>query len=154
MQPNGKAIKTQSLFRMEVAIRIDISAPPERLWALLTNAAGFPSWNSTVKSIEGTIAPGQTIALKAVIAPDRTFKLRVTTFEPNSTMVWQDGAAPMFSGVRRFTLTPGSSGVTTFAMSETFSGLMLPMIAGSLPDFVPTFEQYARDLKAHAERSH
>jgi hypothetical protein len=33
-----------------------------------------------------------------------------------------------------------------------FSGLMLPMIAGSLPDFGPSFETYVADLKREAER--
>jgi hypothetical protein len=39
----------------------------------MTNAADFPRWNSTVKSIEGRIALGQTIKLIASIAPTRAF---------------------------------------------------------------------------------
>jgi hypothetical protein len=34
---------------------------------------------------------------------------------------------------------------------KSASGLMLPMIAGGLPDFVPVFTQYAADLKRAAE---
>ncbi len=59
--------------------------------------------------------------------------------------------APMFRGERTFTLTPRGDGTTEFSMVEVFSGVMLPMIKGSLPDFVPVFEQYARDLKREAE---
>ena len=36
-------------------------------------------------------------------------------------------------------------------MREEFSGLMLPMIKGSLPDFAPVFETYAEDLRRAAE---
>jgi hypothetical protein len=36
-------------------------------------------------------------------------------------------------------------------MTERFSGLMLPMIKGSLPDFGPIFETYAMDLRRAAE---
>ena len=54
--------------------------------------------------------------------------------------------APMFKGVRTFTLTPGSDGSTEFAMKEEFSGLMLPMIKGSLPDFGPVFETWEADF--------
>ena len=151
--PNGvKATRTKTTFQMEVAVSATIQATPERIWTLLTNAKDFPRWNSAVQSIEGDIALGETIALKATIAPERTFKLRVTAFEPNSTLIWQDGAAPFFKGVRRYTLTPQSGGTTVFSMVETFSGLMLPMIARSLPDFRASFEQYATDLKAEAER--
>jgi len=59
----------------------------------------------------------------------------------------------MFKGVRTYTLTPKANGSTDFSMAEVFSGLMLPLIAGSLPDFGPTFEQYAADLKREAEQT-
>jgi hypothetical protein len=36
-------------------------------------------------------------------------------------------------------------------MTEEFSGWMLPMIKGSLPDFGPVFETYAEDLKRESE---
>ncbi|HRF49451.1 MAG TPA: SRPBCC domain-containing protein [Anaerolineales bacterium] len=142
---------TKQTFRMEYAISGAIHATPERIWALLTNAADFPRWNSTVTRIDGRIAAGEKIALKARIAADRVFNLKVTDVEPNRSMVWRDGAAPMFTGVRTFTLAPATDGATTFAMSEVFSGIMLPMIAGSLPDFRQTFEQYFADLKREAE---
>jgi hypothetical protein len=38
-------------------------------------------------------------------------------------------------------------------MTEVFSGLMLPMIKRSLPDFGPSFTTYAADLKGAAEGS-
>jgi len=58
----------------------------------------------------------------------------------------------MFKGVRTFTLTENGDGTTLFAMKEEFSGVMLPMIKGSLPDFAPAFEAYAADLKREAEK--
>ena len=64
-------------------------------------------------------------------------------------MIWSDGNA-MFKGVRTYTLMPKSDGTTDFTMSEVYTGLMLPMIASSLPDFRPTFEQYLSDLKREA----
>src|SRR5262249_39652917 len=41
---------------------------------------------------------------------------------------------------------------TRFQMTEEFSGLMLPLIGGRLPDFGAIFEQYASDVKAESER--
>jgi hypothetical protein len=119
----------------------------------LIDAADFPRWNSTIKSIAGNIAQGERIQLRAMIAPEREFKLAVSEFVPEKRMVWSDGRAPMFTGVRTFTLTPKADGSTDFSMAEVYSGLMLPMIARSLPDFGPTFEQYASDLKREAEQS-
>jgi hypothetical protein len=148
---NGKAVKTKSMFRMEIAVAININATPAKIWALLTHAKDFPRWNSTIQSIDGVIAMGEKVKLKAKISPDRTFNLLVTKFEPNATLVWQDGMAPMFKGIRTYTLTSKNDGTTDVSMVEVFSGLMLPMIASSLPDFSPSFEQYATDLKKEAE---
>jgi hypothetical protein len=150
-QPDGRAQKTRTTFRMECSVAIRIDAPPERIWALLTDAAGFPKWNSTVTSIEGSIALGQKLVLTVPSAPGRKFGPKVSELEPNTRMVWRDGFAPMFQGVRTYTLVPTGAS-TDFTMSEVFSGMMLPMIAGSLPDFVPIFETYAADLKRAAEK--
>jgi uncharacterized protein YndB with AHSA1/START domain len=60
MTTRAKARKTGSAFRMECEIQATIHAEPDRIWALLTDAAGFPRWNSTVTSIEGEIADGHT----------------------------------------------------------------------------------------------
>lgn len=149
----AKATKSARALRMECAIKIDISATPQRVWALLTNAGDFPRWNTTVSKLGGTIALGEKLAIEVPSAPGRTFKPRVTALDPERSMVWSDGFAPMFKGVRTFRLEPGPGGTTTFTMVEVFSGMMLPMIKGSLPDFGPAFEAYAADLKREAERA-
>jgi hypothetical protein len=148
---NPQAQKTATTFRQDCSVRCDIHARPDRIWAILTDAAGFPRWNSTVTSLEGTILLGQKLALKVALDPKRTFRPRVTKLEANEKMEWSDGFAPMFKGVRTFSLKPKADGVTEFAMTEVLSGAMLPMIRGSLPDFAPAFEAFARDLKAAAE---
>jgi len=66
-------------------------------------------------------------------------------------MVWAEGAAPMFKGVRTYTLAPGGAGTTVFTMTEVLRGLAVPMAKGSLPDFGPIFETYASDLARAAE---
>ena len=153
MTLRGTATKRVGAFRMDCSIRCDIYAKPDRIWALLTNAERFPSWNSTVTSLKGDIELGQRLELRVPLDPKRTFRPRVTRLEKDREMEWSDGIAPMFKGVRRFRLTPKDDGVTEFEMTEVFSGVMLPLIKGSLPDFGPAFEAYAADLKRAAEGS-
>jgi hypothetical protein len=148
-----KAEKTARTFHMLCAVRATIRASADTLWSILTDAASFPKWNSTLTSIEGQIAEGQSLKVKVPSSPERAFKPKVSLVEAGRTIIWSDGMAPMFKGVRTFTLTPDSDGTTEFAMVERFSGIMLPMIEGSLPDFAPTFETYAADLTRAAERA-
>jgi len=141
----------KSAFRMSVSVSVRIQAKPERIWSLLTDASDFARWNSTVTSITGKIALGEKIVVKVPISPKRDFKLKVIEFVPDKKMVWADGFAPMFRGVRTYTLEAADDGSTGFEMTEVFSGMMLPMIAGSLPDFAPAFSTYAADLQREAQ---
>jgi hypothetical protein len=145
--------KTNGAFRMSCAVSCNINASAEKVWQLLTDPDGFPRWNSTVTSLKGKIAIGETLELKVPLAPKRVFKPKVTKLEANQLMEWSDGMAPMFKGVRTYLLQPKSDGTIDFSMSEVFAGVMLPMIKGSLPDFGPAFETYAADLKRAAEGS-
>jgi hypothetical protein len=147
-----KITKAQSVFSMSCRVEVTIRAAAERVWGLLTDAKGFPSWNSTVSSIDGHISEGQRLRLH-VPGADRTFTPTVSGVVPNERMTWTGGFAPLFKGVRTFALTPGDNGSTDFTMEERFTGLMLPLVKGSMPDFGPVFEHYANDLKQEAERA-
>jgi len=138
------------VFRHTVRVETEIAASPERIWALLTDAAGAPRWNSTVSAIDGEIALGQKLAIRVPISP-RTFTPTVTVFDPPKRMIWQDGIASVFRGRRTFEIEPLATGSSRFVMTETFSGVLMPMIGPSLPDFAPVFAHYAADLKRAAE---
>ena len=84
---------------------------------------------------------------------ERTFAPKVSGVVPCEHMVWTGGFAPVFKSVRTFQLRSLNDGSTDFTMQERFSGLMLPLVKGSLPDFGPIFERYANDLKLEAESS-
>ena len=77
---------------------VDIKASAEEVWARLTDARGFASWNSTVQSIEGPMEPGNRLAIQVPAAPGRTFRPDVVGFDPPHRMTWREGSMPMFRG--------------------------------------------------------
>jgi hypothetical protein len=135
---------------MTCGVVLNIRASAARVWSLLTDANGFPRWNSTVTRVEGQIREGERLRLH-VPGTNRTFTPRVSGVVPSERMTWTGGFFPMFKGVRTFELRPCDDGSTEFVMEECFSGLMLPFVKGSMPDFGPVFERYADDLKHEAE---
>ena len=143
--------ETRGAFSLACRVEVNISAKPERLWNLLSDAKNFPRWNSTVTAIEGEIREGERIRVR-VPGSGRTFTPKVSGVVPCERMTWTGGVAPLFQGVRTFELNARADGSTDFVMEERFSGLMLPLVKGSLPDFQPIFERYASDLKREAER--
>jgi hypothetical protein len=134
------------------AAAVTIRATPERIWNLLTNAAGYPRWNHTVERIDGRIALGERITVVAKINPGRSFPVTVAEFDPARRMVWR-GGMPMglFRGERTFLLRTLANGEVEFSMREEFTGLLAPLIGRSIPDLQPAFEEFSQDLKRAAE---
>jgi hypothetical protein len=128
-----------------------IAASPEAIWAILTDAPAYTAWDSGVERVEGRIAPGETIKVFSKVNPGRAFPVKVGGFEPGRRMVWSGGMPlGLFKGVRTYRVAPEDGG-TRFTMREEFSGPLLPLIWRSLPDFQPSFDQFARGLKARVE---
>ena len=127
-----------------------IAAPVERIWALLTDVSGYPAWNTTVDKVDGTVALDAKLKVFPKLTPGKGFGVKVKELVPNQRMVWAGGFPPMFKGVRTYTLTPVTGGIR-FTMREEFGGLMAPLVAKSLPDMQPAFDEFAAALKRRAE---
>ncbi len=129
-----------------------IRATPDTIWRILTDAANYPAWDPWAIRIEGTISDGARITAYTKLSPNRAFPATVSEFVPNQRMVWSGGMPlGLFKGVRTFTLIPKPDGSLDFTLREEFSGPLLPLMAGSLPDMTQTFEDFVAGLKAHAE---
>jgi uncharacterized protein YndB with AHSA1/START domain len=130
---------------------ITIHAPAERVWSILTEASRYPTWNTTIDRLDGTIAPGRKLKIFAKIAPGRAFSAKVSEFRPSRAMVWSY-AAPLgfFRGARSFTIDPQGDHVI-FRTREEFGGWLAGPIIKKMPDLQPSFDEFARCLKAEAE---
>ena len=148
---DGKATTTRTTFRLAIAVTKWIDAPPSTVWDLLTDLPAQAKWNSTVTSIEGKVALGERVAFRVPEAPRQTFDPTVIAYEAPTSMVWRLNRWPLMVSERTYRLTPGPNGSTEFALDEVFHGLLLPLVARSLPDFGAMFERTATDLKAAAE---
>jgi len=82
------------VFSFVCRVEMNIRASAPAIWRFLTDAQGFPRWNSTLH-VPGT---------------ERTFTPRVSAVTPNQRMTWTGGFAPVFKGVRTFALRPRSDG--------------------------------------------
>lgn len=153
MKPPAEPATSETRGALSRSCRVDLTirASAERLWTLLTDAKGFPRWNSTVSGIDGDIREGGRLRVH-VPGTDRVFTPRVSGVVPNERMTWTGGFSPFFKGVRTFELRPQGDGITHFTMAERFTGLALPFVGRSMPDFRPIFARYAADLKREAER--
>lgn len=145
MAQNGTATTVKKTFSRTTSVSITIDSEASIIWSLLTDAKNYPSWNSTIVSLEGNIQTGEKIRLKNTLDTTRTFKLKVKEMIPNEKMVWSDAM-----GKRTYTLVKTDEGVV-FKMTEKIGGFMFPLFANKIPSFDESFEQFAKDLKKAAE---
>lgn len=115
---------------LHVATETTISAPPDVVWRILTDFAGYARWNPVIIRLEGRPEPGTELRLKSVHVPGKpategVVLLRAATFPE---MRWEGGHPDraIFKGDRGFRCAPADepcTGGTRFHQFETFSGI-------------------------------
>jgi hypothetical protein len=116
--------------------QIEISATVERVWSLLVDFPSQSRWNPFVRSIEGSLAVGQ--SLKVFIQPPGAsgmrFRPTVLTVQPNRELRWKGKLVVpgLFDGEHYFKLEAKPAGGLTFHQGELFSGILVPLFRRSL----------------------
>jgi len=140
----------------EIRTEIDINAPPERVWSLLTDFAAFPSWNPFIRKATGEPKVGTRldVSLGASGTKPMGFKPRVLNADANRELRWLGRLAipGLFSGEHIFTIEPAGDAKVRFVQREIFKGLLVPLMAKSLDvNAKRGFEEMNQALKQKAE---
>jgi uncharacterized protein YndB with AHSA1/START domain len=131
-----------------------IGAAPAAVWSILTDAAGYASWNPEIVAIEGRFAVDSRIKAHVKLGKGavRRVSLRVTAFDPPVSMEWTGGMPlGLFVGRRLLTVTPHDGGAA-FRMLVTMTGPLASLMVKSTGDRQPEIDQFSAALKARAER--
>ena len=129
---------------------LQIAAPPETVWAVLTDFARWPDWNPDVKSMsfEGPLAPGSTFRWKA--GPG-TIVSTLEQVDAPSYVRWR-GKTMSIKAIHEWRLQERGGG-THVETEESFSGVLASLLRGSLQKTLDTsLESGLGHLKAEAER--
>ena len=140
---------------LELRREIEIDAPPERVWQVLTDFGSYREWNPFITSIEGE--PREGAKLEVRIAPPggrpMTFKPTVRAAEPNRELRWLGRVLlpGVFDGEHVLAIEPLGEGRSRFIQSERFTGLLVGPLRRTLDKTEQGFEQMNQALKARAE---
>jgi hypothetical protein len=140
----------------EIHTEIEIHAPAERVWQVLTDFAAYPQWNPFIRRVEGEVRVGA--RLQVFVQPSSgkgmSFRPTVLTAEPNRELRWLGHlwVPGLFDGEHSFTIEPLGEDLVRFIQSERFGGLFLPLLAKMLDrDIRRGFEDMNRLLKLRSE---
>ena len=138
-----------------IETQIAIAAPPERVWAILTDFPAHASWNPFITSISGEPRQGGRLAIRVEPPGGRgmNFRPRLLAVEPGRELRWLGRlfVPGLFDGEHYFLLEPAAGG-TRLTHGEKFSGLLVAMMGRSGFDPIERgFEAMNQALKARAE---
>ncbi len=139
----------------EIHTQINIDAPPEAVWQVLTDFDGYAGWNPFITSSAGKPEVGEKLINRLEPPGGRamTFKPEVTVVEAGKTLEWLGklGFSGLFDGRHRFEIESSPSG-TKFTQAESFEGVLVRPMRSSLDTQTKSgFEAMNLALKAKVE---
>jgi hypothetical protein len=141
----------------ELRREIDIDAPPDRVWAVVSDWAAYPEWNPFLRRIDGELREGARLEVR-IAPPDAramTFKPTVRAVEANRELRWLGRLVlpGLIDGEHSLRIEPLDGGRSRFIQSERFTGLLVGLIGGTLSKTEAGFEQMNAALKARVEQA-
>lgn len=122
--------------KLHIQTEIEIDAPPEAVWAVLTDFPAHAEWNPFIASITGPLVEGQRLAvtMRRGDAPGMRFRPTVTRVVPRAELRWLGhlGLPGLFDGEHQFLLQPIEGGRTRLIHGEQFSGLLVRLAQRTL----------------------
>lgn len=141
----------------EIITEIEINAPAEKVWQVLTNFEQFPNWNPFIHSAKGEIRVEERLEvyLKPSGARGMTFKPQVMKAEKNSEFRWLGHLLipALFDGEHIFKIEAINENRVNFIQREIFKGILVPLLWKQLNTSTRMgFEEMDQALKNRAEQ--
>lgn len=141
----------------ELNTHIEINAPAETVWQVLTDFSRYSQWNPFIRSIRGQAKQGET--LEVFIQPPgangMTFRPVILALQPERELRWMGRLLlpGIFDGEHQFQIEPLGENHTRFVQREVFSGLLVPFLWSSLDKQTRQgFEEMNHALKMQIEQ--
>lgn len=134
---------------------IDIEAPPEAVWKVMTDFDSFPDWNPLITRASGEVKHGEILKVHITLpnSKPRTFKPRLLVAEANKELRWLGTFlhSALFSGEHYFIFEPPGAGGSYFRHGERYSGMLVPVFSGVIEKALVGFELMNVALKERVE---
>lgn len=138
---------------MEYRTSIEIDAPPETVWAVLTDVERWPEWTKSMERVEfvagAGLKPGAKVRIKQPRLPAMVWD--VTEVEPHRVFTWQATSGGTTSvGDHRLLMTSPERTTAEFGIRQ--SGGLAPIIGLFTSGLVRRYVQMEADgLKRRSE---
>ena len=134
---------------------VEIDAPAERVWQVVSDFARYAGWNPFIVRAAGELRVGERLDI-TIAAPGMkpvSFRPRVLDVEPGRLIRWKgEFKLPgLFDGRHALIVDPLGGGRSRFTTHEDVTGILLPFAGKAMTASQPGFELMARAVKERAE---
>jgi putative intracellular protease/amidase len=117
--------------------RIDIDAPAEQVWSVVTDFESYHTWNPLLTDVQGKLVVDGELRVRAAFAP-MAVRATVTAVDKPNQFEWEDHVPlnllrPVFSVY----LLPLPENRTRVVIAEIFTGALLPLVGRRLDNQMP-----------------
>ncbi len=113
----------------EINNHIQINAPVDQVWKVLTDFDRFHEWNPVIRRIEGDLAIGQLVVMTANSPTgERQWRLRISRLAAGREFAWRftDRHPLLYRGEHTFWVGAIDEHTTRYIDREAFHGLLVP----------------------------
>ena len=140
----------------ELHSQIEIAAPAERVWQVLTDFTAYPEWNPFIRRVNGRPEVDEQLVVRMRPSGTKgmTFRPIVMKVEPNRQLRWLGHllVPGLFDGEHIFEIEELDRDRVLFIQREVFKGLLVPLFARSLDRNTKRgFEEMNRALRERVE---
>ena len=130
------ACPTRAHAKYAIHTEIDIDAPQQKTWDVLTDLPKWPEWNPFIHYASGTLTLGNYIDVLVQPTGAKPIKGKghVIALEAPHQMVWAAalGGSWIFRGEHHFQVDATPDGKSRFEQYEEFTGILVPLLKGKL----------------------
>lgn len=140
----------------KVHTQIDINAPAQKVWEIITDLDHYADWNPFVIMGKGPIQLGEKITVRAQPdgTPGKTFHPVISRFVPEKEFRWLGYflVPGLVNGEHIHILESAGENRTRYIHDDEFSGLLVPLVWSRLDAITRKgFEKMNTALKKQAE---
>lgn len=141
---------------MKVYTSLDVDAPHDVVWAVLTDFAAMPQWSTSFQGLEGDFRDGGHVtAVFHMMGFTQRFEHELRFFEEGAQFGWSDPTGAGFTDLHVYRVEPLLNGRSRVVQTDEPQGPSVRLLGGLVASqTAAAFQAFNRELKSRAEDVH